>query len=439
MKLNKGKSLKFILGALLSTMLIIASSFPAYAYMTQRAETKHNVISVTKWYNVAFDKNAEDAVGTTEPHYKIKSNQEFNLNLSGFTRPGYLPNGWNTKADGSGDAYADGQTGLKGLDKQYGLAHDETLTLYAQWIPIQYTVLYSPNKPADAESDVMVEKGSDIIETSVADNNKNDTWMPASYHEFNVAKKLNENKYTLSGWKFEGWTENPDGTGRTFTDQEEVINLTQEPNGIVTIYAKWQPFSYNVHYFPNGGTGTTNPQDNISWENETDTDKMYVRTNGFTKKNHVFKGWSQNPQDDPDSITIIHETEKDPATGELKPVAHNKNNYHKDNGQAIEPGDTVKLYAIWEYVPIGDAYVRIQAQSSSGQKSTYKHEALYKDEVVHSDNKESEGKHGLTYEGVYYFSNYDDVYSDSYNNSDSEAKAEKYNKYKKTYSAVEEE
>lgn len=95
---------------------------------------------------------------------------------------------------------------------------------------------------------------------------------------------------------------------------------------------------------------------------------------------------------------------------------------------------------IWEYVPIGDAYVRIQAQSSSGQKSTYKHEALYKDEVVHSDNKESEGKKGLTYEGVYYISNYEgNIVGDRNKNSDSEAKAEKYKKYHKTYSAVEEE
>ena len=94
---------------------------------------------------------------------------------------------------------------------------------------------------------------------------------------------------------------------------------------------------------------------------------------------------------------------------------------------------------IWEYVPIGDAYVRIQAQSSSGQKSTYEHKAKYKDEIVHSDNKESEGKKGLTYEGVYYFSNYDDISGAPINNSEAVEKAEKYKQYQRSYSAVEEE
>ena len=48
---------------------------------------------------------------------------------------------------------------------------------------------------------------------------------------------LNKNTYTKNKYKFVAWTENADGSGMQYEDEEEVTNLVT--NGIVTLYAKW--------------------------------------------------------------------------------------------------------------------------------------------------------------------------------------------------------
>ena len=65
--------------------------------------------------------------------------QSCQLPANGFTRTGYQFDGWNTKADGSGQSYK---------DKAYvtNLAISGVTTLYAQWKPLtdtRYTVYYA--------------------------------------------------------------------------------------------------------------------------------------------------------------------------------------------------------------------------------------------------------------------------------------------------------
>ena len=55
----------------------------------------------------------------------LDSGATANLRPNAFTRPGYLFNGWNTTADGSGPAFTDGQGFTMGPDR---------VVLYAQWI-----------------------------------------------------------------------------------------------------------------------------------------------------------------------------------------------------------------------------------------------------------------------------------------------------------------
>ena len=90
-------------------------------------------------YTVAFDANApEDAstsvTGSTSALSMI-AGQPSNLPACGFALPGYRFAGWNTAADGSGDAYADG---AKVVD--LSTEAKATVTLYAQWKPRSYTV-----------------------------------------------------------------------------------------------------------------------------------------------------------------------------------------------------------------------------------------------------------------------------------------------------------
>ena len=79
-------------------------------------------------YVVKYDPN----VGTDEPYEGKMDDQyltydvEASLTPNDFTREGYEFLGWNTKADGSGTSYRDGQ-------KVMNLVEDDRVTLYAQW------------------------------------------------------------------------------------------------------------------------------------------------------------------------------------------------------------------------------------------------------------------------------------------------------------------
>ncbi|MBV6396483.1 MAG: hypothetical protein HFACDABA_02081 [Anaerolineales bacterium] len=79
-------------------------------------------------YVVTF--NANGGTGTMSPQTAVAPTA---LTLNAFTRAGYFFSGWNTLADGSGTAYADGAT--------YPFAADATL--YAQWIFPQLATFYS--------------------------------------------------------------------------------------------------------------------------------------------------------------------------------------------------------------------------------------------------------------------------------------------------------
>ena len=75
-------------------------------------------------YKVAFKANGGTGSMSAQT---IKRNAAKKLRANAFARTGYLFAGWNTKADGSGTAYADAQK-VKNLGKA-----GKTVKLYAQW------------------------------------------------------------------------------------------------------------------------------------------------------------------------------------------------------------------------------------------------------------------------------------------------------------------
>lgn len=90
-------------------------------------------------YTVAFDANAPEnastsVTGSTSALSMIVGRPS-NLPACGFALPGYEFAGWNTAADGSGDAYADSAE-VADLSTEA----KATVTLYAQWKPRSYTV-----------------------------------------------------------------------------------------------------------------------------------------------------------------------------------------------------------------------------------------------------------------------------------------------------------
>lgn len=91
------------------------------------------------------------------------------------------------------------------------------------------------------------------------DKNANDAagYMVDSLHMYNnadafegssvtPARELSLNRYFRTGYQFQGWNTEPDGTGTFFADGEEIYNLTDENydgagiRGVVTLYAQWK-------------------------------------------------------------------------------------------------------------------------------------------------------------------------------------------------------
>lgn len=177
----------------------------------------------------------------------IRLNEEITIPDAGVTLSGWHSNGkWYKTKSGSGLSYSFG-TVQKNLGK-----HGETVVLYLNWIPNTYKVVYEANKPFNASNNVT----GTIIGR---DLDRNDL-TNASMYTYDVSGTLAKNMYTLKGWKFTGWNTKADGSGKEYIDRAEVKNLTTENNGVVHLYAQWEPIQYYVRYNSNGGIGNTTKQ-----------------------------------------------------------------------------------------------------------------------------------------------------------------------------------
>lgn len=95
-------------------------------------------------------------------------------------------------------------------------------------------------------------------------------YMENSYHMYNNAtvfegrevtpiQRLSKNTYTRIGYEFVGWNTEPDGSGRSFADREEIWNLTDENydelgGGVVVLYAQWEKSAGLLRIDPAGGS-----------------------------------------------------------------------------------------------------------------------------------------------------------------------------------------
>ena len=199
---------------------------------------------VANGVRVIFDKNG----GDTEASPRIMSQEKvagranhFDLPTTNPTRTGYLFNGWNTKADGTGDAFT--------------AATDVTsnITVYAQWKDsTTYSVTYKDGVD-----------GTVFADQTTADLHVGDT-TPA----------------------FSG---TPTRSGYTFTGWQPSVAATVTDNAVYT--AQWTKNSssshhstrYTLHYEPNGGTAYKDER--YSSGTKVTLDKTP------TRESYTFTGW----------------------------------------------------------------------------------------------------------------------------------------------------
>lgn len=192
-------------------------------------------------YNIAFNPNIPSGwphavSGSMATVNNVKWNENKPLPANGYSCTGLVFTGWNTQPDGRGNAYGNGAT-VKGLTAVNGA----TVTLYAQWRPVEYYVAYNMNTPKDWPN--------------VGTGSMANTGTPSSPCKYNTPFKLRKNAYAIPGAMFKGWTLTADGSGTVYADQQQVDKLTTVDKSTVTLYAKWEPIPYTVIYKANGGSG----------------------------------------------------------------------------------------------------------------------------------------------------------------------------------------
>ena len=120
------------------------------------------------------------------------------------TRDGYAFTGWSTDRDGK-----------HAFDSSSTVTADTTL--YAQWSANAYTIRFHAN---DGASEDRTEDQQAAWDQTVA---------------------LKANAFSREDWTFAGWNRAADGTGESYADGQQVLNLTADKDGVVDLYAMWTP------------------------------------------------------------------------------------------------------------------------------------------------------------------------------------------------------
>lgn len=293
-------------------------------------------------------------VGDPDTNATIQANK--------YKRQGYKFTGWNTKPDGTGTAYTEGQTVTMPKEGQ-------SLNLYAQWKALPVTISYNGNggkgntngETTDADTAIPIapngytrngytfqtwntkadgtgntyRPGDSITLTgditlyaqwkanqyAVAyAPNGGDGSMPDQTFSYDQTQALSSNQFTRPGWTFTGWNTKADGTGTAYKNRQEVKNLTAQDGGEITLHAQWEADKAALHYDANANTATGDTPDSEGVTDGTIT----VSKNGYANVGYTFTGWNTKPD---------------------------------GTGSTIQPGDAVKLpvggmtvYAQWETV-----------------------------------------------------------------------------------------
>ena len=204
---------------------------------------------------VGFDANGGEGTMTT---WTGKPNTSFDLPKNTFTRENYTFTGWNTKADGTGKGYADGES----------VSFDADTTLYAQWT--QNPVI-------------------------TFDANGGDGTMGTQTVNPNEATALTTNSFTRADYDFAGWNTAKDGTGTAYADKAEITTDTD-----ITLYAQWTLHKYHVRWLNWDGSvlqkGDYTIEDTVSYDEGI---PEHPEDDDYTYK---FKGWDPSDGDAPTDI-----------------------------------------------------------------------------------------------------------------------------------------
>ena len=249
--------------------------------------TLHNVTLYAVWeilpYKVIFDKNNADSTGEMLDQPFASEKKE--LRKIGFALTGYTFEGWSLSKESGGT--------VLDPDSEYyftDLSSDsDTVTLYAIWSPVVYTVVLDFND------------GSGNTKTYTLTYDDHGTDFPQQVRT----------GYTLAGWKSQGSTElHLPGT--------EMINLAAIDGISVKLYAEWEANEYQIVFHSN----ISGSPDKTTSQSYYYGSKVELSANTFINKFYKFCGWAADP--------------------------NGKTADYEDCDKLIITKENVDLYAVWE-------------------------------------------------------------------------------------------
>ena len=286
-------------------------------YSRQLPTYSYNVI-----YNANFGDNAvkydsENISGTKATAYSI------GVDNNSFDRENYSFNGWNTAADGSGTAYAPGDT--VSLTASGNIA-----TLYAQWQEnpkYGYALTYNANYG---------------FSPAVQGDEENTSGSYAANYSIGV----NGSMFSRPNHTFTGWNTDPDGIGTAYAPGDSVA-LTAQNNTLV-LYAQWQEnprYSYSVVYHGNYGYATAPLTDTQSVTGSyAAAYSIDVDDNSFPRDNYSFAGWATSSNGEVvyqpgDVISFTEGGHQDLYAVWIEDDKHSYSVIYNGNGGSLTGGD----------------------------------------------------------------------------------------------------
>ena len=208
-------------------------------------------------YTIKYDANG--GTGTmADDNYKgtdstMPSKEEWT-----FTREGYEFIGY--KVENEGDLL----NGSKEYRPELLKEEDRTITLFAQWKPLEYKIVYHKN--ADDSVGEMI----DSVYTGA------DASMPSK----------EEWTFTRKGYKFIGYK--VDDAGEILNGSNEYRpELLVDADRTIHLYAQWEELPYKIRYNANGGTGTMKDDDYKGSDTSMPSKEEWT----FTWEGHDFLGF----------------------------------------------------------------------------------------------------------------------------------------------------
>ena len=192
---------------------------------------------------VKYDGNGSIS-GSMENQVVVKG-EEFELSENKFEgKEGYKFLGWNTKSDGSGTMYPDGDT----------VRFLEDITLYAQW---------GFNGVAEIKYDANGGQGTMLPQ-----------WVIKG-----IETTLRQNRFSRDGYFFTGWK---DDNGTWYSDAD----TAKFENDVTILHAQWHKDVAKIIFNSNGDGGLMFPQ----WVDKGE--ETALKPNKFNWKGHYFTSWN---------------------------------------------------------------------------------------------------------------------------------------------------